>query len=88
MSFRIRALALLSLLVACVASAQSPPAQQGKGAWLLLPDRVWTGEGDAAHAGWAVLVRDGAIAAVGPARSSMPATRNASPCPARPCCRG
>lgn len=67
MSFRIRALALLSLLIACAASAQSPPAQQGKGAWLLLPDRVWTGEGDAAHAGWAVLVRDGAIAAVGPA---------------------
>ena len=66
MSFRIRALLMLSLLVACVASAQTPPTQ-AKGAWLLLPDRVWTGEGDAAHAGWAVLVRDGAIAAVGPA---------------------
>lgn len=34
---------------------------------LVLPDRVWTGDGDAAHAGWAVLVHDGAIAAVGPA---------------------
>ena len=67
MSFRIRAFALLSLLVACIASAQSPPAPAAKGAWLLLPDRVWTGGEEAAHAGWAVLVRDGAIAAVGPA---------------------
>lgn len=66
MSLRIRLLALLSLLVACVASAQSPPMHE-KGAWLLLPDRVWTGDEDASHAGWAVLVRDGAIAAVGPA---------------------
>ena len=67
MSFRIRAFALLSLLVACIASAQSPPAPAAKGAWLLLPARVWTGGAEAAHAGWAVLVRDGAIAAVGPA---------------------
>jgi imidazolonepropionase-like amidohydrolase len=36
------------------------------GTYLLLPDRVWTADGDAAHAGWAVLVRDGAIAQVGP----------------------
>ncbi|MGN6383807.1 MAG: amidohydrolase family protein [Dyella sp.] len=34
---------------------------------LLLPDRVWTADGDAAHAGWAVLVHDGKVAAVGPA---------------------
>ena len=33
---------------------------------LLVPDRVWTAEGDASHPGWAILVRDGAIAAVGP----------------------
>src|SRR6185312_13117316 len=33
---------------------------------LLVPDRVWTADGDASHSGWAVLVRDGAIAAVGP----------------------
>lgn len=65
MSMRIRLFALLSLLLACAASAQSPPPP-AKTAWLLLPDRVWTGEGDATHAGWAVLVRDGAIAAVGP----------------------
>ncbi|AXK72220.1 amidohydrolase family protein [Lysobacter sp. TY2-98] len=33
---------------------------------LLAPARVWTGEG-VSHPGWVVLVRDGAIAAVGPA---------------------
>jgi imidazolonepropionase-like amidohydrolase len=48
-----------------VARAATP----AHGTWLLLPDRVWTADGDAAHAGWAVLVRDGAIAAVGPAAS-------------------
>jgi imidazolonepropionase-like amidohydrolase len=42
--------------------AASAPAADA----LLLPDRVWTAEGDASHAGWAVLVRDGAIAAAGP----------------------
>ena len=67
MSLRFPLLALLSLLLACVASAQSPSEPPAKSAWLLLPDRVWTGEGDASHAGWAVLVRDGAIVAVGPA---------------------
>ena len=34
---------------------------------LLLPAGVWTADGDVTHAGWAVLVHDGAIAAVGPA---------------------
>ena len=34
---------------------------------LLLPDRVWTADGDASHAGWSVLVRDGAIVSAGPA---------------------
>jgi len=34
---------------------------------LLLPARVWTGDGNQAHAGWAVLVHDGVIAAAGPA---------------------
>ncbi len=33
---------------------------------LLLPERVWTADGDTAHNGWAVLVHEGAIAAVGP----------------------
>lgn len=58
-------LALLLALAAVAATAAEPP----RGSWLLLPDRVWTADGDAAHAGWAVLVRDGAIAAVGPAAS-------------------
>ncbi|MFC5740726.1 metal-dependent hydrolase family protein [Dyella tabacisoli] len=37
--------------------------------WLLLPERIWTGDGDGTHTGWAVLIHDGAIAAVGPAAS-------------------
>ena len=52
------------LLCALPASALAP-----KGDWLLLPDRVWTGDGDAAHTGWAVLVHDGVIVAAGPAAS-------------------
>ena len=40
-----------------------------KGDWLLLPARVWTADGNAAHSGWAVLVHDGVIAAVGPTAS-------------------
>ena len=55
---------LLLLLCSLPVSATAP-----KGDWLLLPERVWTGNGDAAHSGWAVLVHDGAIAAVGPAAS-------------------
>jgi imidazolonepropionase-like amidohydrolase len=35
--------------------------------YLLLPQRVWNGSDAASHAGWAVLVRDGAIVAVGAA---------------------
>ncbi len=56
-------LALFLAVLAFAAGAREPP----RGDYLLLPDRVWTAEGDAAHAGWAVLVRDGRIAAVGPA---------------------
>ncbi|WP_233523328.1 metal-dependent hydrolase family protein [Dyella solisilvae] len=36
---------------------------------LLLPSRVWTAEGDTSHTGWAVLVHNGAITAVGPETS-------------------
>ena len=51
---------------------------------VLLPDRVWTADGDASHHGWGVLVRDGAIAAVGPTERLMrPPTRRASNSPAR-----
>src|SRR5690348_14348706 len=59
--------AALLMLALCWpgARAATPP----RGTWLLLPDRVWTADGDAAHAGWAVLVRDGTIASVGPAAS-------------------
>ncbi len=60
---------IIRLLAAVLAMAALPAlaAEPSKGDLLLLPDRVWTAEGDAAHAGWAVLVHDGAIAAVGPA---------------------
>ncbi|MFT3756683.1 MAG: amidohydrolase family protein [Pseudoxanthomonas sp.] len=34
---------------------------------LIAPERVWTGDGDTAHTGWVVLVRDEVIEAVGPA---------------------
>jgi len=52
---------LFAALLACA----SLPAAAGD--TLLVPDRVWTGEGNQAHTGWAVLIHDGAIAAVGPA---------------------
>jgi len=55
---------LLLLLCSLPASAATP-----KGDWLLLPERVWTADGNAAHDGWAVLVHDGIITAVGPVAS-------------------
>lgn len=58
---------LLPCVLACARSYAAEPSAAVAADILLLPDRVWTGDGDAAHAGWAVLVRDGAIAAVGPA---------------------
>nr|WP_036169696.1 amidohydrolase family protein [Lysobacter dokdonensis] len=56
---------MLAALLA-FATVQAFAADAPKPAYLLQPDRVWTGEG-ASHAGWAVLVRDGAIVAVGDA---------------------
>ncbi|HJW46947.1 MAG TPA: amidohydrolase family protein, partial [Lysobacter sp.] len=53
---------LLLAFVAMAASAAPPPGKPV----LLIPERIWTGDGDASHTGWAVLVRDGVIAAVGP----------------------
>lgn len=41
-------------------------ASATRGDVLLVPERIWTAEGDATHTGWAVLIHDGAIAAVGP----------------------
>ncbi len=58
--------AAILLLLLC--SVPDVAATSG-GDWLLLPDRVWTGDSDTAHTGWAVLVHDGLIAAVGPAGS-------------------
>ena len=55
------------LLLGAVLSLASLTAAPVSAATLLLaPARVWTGEG-ASHPGWVVLVRDGVIAAVGPA---------------------
>lgn len=54
----------ISALLLCAVSLHAVAADQ-----LLLPDRVWTADGDAVHSGWAVLVHDGAIAEVGPPSS-------------------
>jgi imidazolonepropionase-like amidohydrolase len=70
------------LAAALMLSMASAWAAAPHGDELLLPDRVWTGDGDAAHAGWAVLVHDDAIAAVGPAdaiHAPVGATRIALP---------
>ncbi|TFW33119.1 metal-dependent hydrolase family protein [Massilia horti] len=59
-------LLLGTLTMIAAAAAQAAPV-------LLTPDRVWTGEG-APHAGWAVLVDQGRIQAVGPAgKMTIPA---------------
>ncbi len=55
--------ALLATLMLGVATAMAAPPHADI---LLLPERVWTADGDNAHRGWAVLVHNGAIAAVGP----------------------
>ena len=55
-------------LFACALVLAMPPSSAAGGAdYLLRPDRVWNGTDDVSHAGWAVLVRGGAIVAVGPA---------------------
>ncbi|MFC5568678.1 amidohydrolase family protein [Lysobacter yangpyeongensis] len=68
--------ALAALWLACLLAVAAPShAQAAKdpASYLLLPDRVWTGDEAASHAGWAVLVRDGAIVAVGEAaRMTVP----------------
>ena len=58
---------LCCALFACLSSVHAQPIVPPAQTILLLPDRVWTGDDDAAHAGWAVLVHDGTITAVGPA---------------------
>jgi imidazolonepropionase-like amidohydrolase len=54
------------LATVLMAGSSAAMAAAAKGDVLLVPDRVWTAEGDTAHAGWAVLVHDGVISAVGP----------------------
>ncbi|MDR7136133.1 imidazolonepropionase-like amidohydrolase [Lysobacter niastensis] len=62
-----RAFSTLLLAIATAAAGAADTSQAATDqAILLRPERVWTGDGDAAHAGWVVLVRKGAIAAVGP----------------------
>lgn len=61
---RLLAIVLLALLPMFAPAAEPPSAS-----FLLVPDRVWTADGDASHSGWVVLVRDGRIVAVGPAAS-------------------
>ncbi len=64
-----RTTALLLLLLCAMLAPAAAAGSASKGDWLLLPEQVWTADGDAAHTGWAVLVHDGMIAAVGPAAS-------------------
>lgn len=68
MNHRLR-LALSGLLLALIGTAahaaDAKPSPRGE-TLLLRPERVWTGDEDAPRSGWAVLVRDGTIVAVGP----------------------
>ena len=62
-----RYLAMASLLFfGASALAQSTKTVAPKGDWLLLPSHVWTGDDHASRDGWAVLIHDGVIVAVGP----------------------
>ena len=65
---------LRHLAIAAVAAALlavAPPASEAA-SFLLRPDRVWTADDAQIHAGWAVLVEDNRISAVGPADSVKP----------------
>jgi hypothetical protein len=75
------AIATLTLFSGASHGADAPAAARPV---LISADRVWTGEG-AAHAGWSVLVAQGRIQAVGPAKADpCRPTPSASHCPARP----
>jgi len=69
-------------LFACALALAMPPSgAAGSADYLLRPDRVWNGTDDVAHAGWAVLVRSGAIVAVGPANEIDAGDAQAIPLP-------
>lgn len=64
------AVALAAVLLPGVGAGFAAPGPAAPhGVYLLRPDRVFTAEGTAAHAGWVVVVDGGKIAAVGPAAS-------------------
>jgi len=71
---------LATCAMAAVAWAARPPQAPAAGAvtgvFLLTADRVFDARSEQAHAGWAVLVEDGRIAAVGP-RGSIKAPADA-----------
>lgn len=74
--------ALTALLQPAAAAPPVPPSADN-GPILLTADRVWTGEGEA-HAGWAVLVAQGKIIAVGAAGSmAIPAAAQRIALPGR-----
>lgn len=56
----------LCMLLGLVTASAAVGAAEAPSAYLLRPEKVWTGDGDAAHSGWAVLVRDGVIVSAGP----------------------
>ncbi|BDU20695.1 Xaa-Pro dipeptidase [Dyella sp. GSA-30] len=58
---------LCTLVLSTAASASWAAASPHD--YLLLPDRIWTGDGDTAHSDWAVLVHNDSITAVGPKAS-------------------
>ncbi|MGH8216090.1 MAG: amidohydrolase family protein [Rhodanobacteraceae bacterium] len=70
MTLRKLVFALVLLATTVIAWAAQPPHAQGASAatavFLLTADRVFDARSEAAHAGWAVLVQGGKIAAVGP----------------------
>jgi imidazolonepropionase-like amidohydrolase len=65
---RILAALLLALSLAPLSPRRALTQGSARDAVLLRPDRVF--DGDAMHAGWSVLVRDGRIAAAGPVVST------------------
>jgi imidazolonepropionase-like amidohydrolase len=72
---------LIALALSAAFAHAATPTPAPKPTLLLQPDRVWTGDG-ASHAGWAVLVRDGAIVAVGDANTlDIPADAQRLPLP-------